>query len=112
MTFTPPSDMSVMVQSRGNPVGSWILARLLHTRRSLLRRFINMFDSWPQSNNASAAFQVLLTRNYWNLTSGTPRNLTILLTIFYRDCLAGRRQAELRRKCGVALEETLLQAWI
>jgi hypothetical protein len=35
--------MSVMVQSRGNvPVPNWIFAKLLHTRRSLLRRFANV----------------------------------------------------------------------
>jgi len=43
ITFTPPSDMSVIVQSRGSvPVPNWILAKLLHTRRSLLRRFANV----------------------------------------------------------------------
>jgi hypothetical protein len=43
ITFRPPSEMSVIVQSRGNePVASWILARLLHGRRSLLRLFANM----------------------------------------------------------------------
>src|ERR1700739_354695 len=43
MTFTPPSDTSVIVQSRGSePVPNWILAKLLHRRRSLFRRFINM----------------------------------------------------------------------
>jgi hypothetical protein len=43
ITFTPPSDMSVIVQSRGNePVPNWILASRLHRRRSLLRRLANM----------------------------------------------------------------------
>jgi hypothetical protein len=43
MTFTPPAEMSVMVQSRGSePVPNWILAKLRHTRRSLVRRFANM----------------------------------------------------------------------
>ena len=41
--FTPPSDISVIIQSRGNPpVPNWILAKFLHTRRSLLRRFANI----------------------------------------------------------------------
>src|SRR4029079_19660339 len=43
MIFTPPSDTSVIMQSRANPpVANWILAKLLHTRRSLLRRFANI----------------------------------------------------------------------
>jgi hypothetical protein len=43
ITFTPPFDTSVIVQSRGNePVPNWIFATLLHGRRSLLRRFINI----------------------------------------------------------------------
>src|ERR1700743_1696963 len=43
ITFTPPVETSVMVQSRGNvPVPNWILAKLRHTRRSLERRFTNM----------------------------------------------------------------------
>jgi hypothetical protein len=43
ITFTPPFDTSVIVQSRGNePFPNWIFATLLHGRRSLLRRFINM----------------------------------------------------------------------
>src|SRR6516164_4038779 len=42
-TFTPPSEMSVTMQSRGKPpVPNWILARLLQIRRSLLRRFANI----------------------------------------------------------------------
>jgi len=42
ITLTPPSDTSVMVQSRGNePVPNWILASRLHIRRSLLRRLAN-----------------------------------------------------------------------
>ena len=36
MIFTPPSDTSVIMQSRGNPpVANCIFAKLLHTRRSL-----------------------------------------------------------------------------
>jgi hypothetical protein len=36
ITFRPPSDMSVIVQSRGNePVPNWIFATLLQWRRSL-----------------------------------------------------------------------------
>src|SRR5690349_968613 len=43
MTFTPPSEMSVIVQSRGKePFPNWIFASLLHTRRSLLRRFASI----------------------------------------------------------------------
>src|SRR5258708_20698034 len=53
ITFTPPSDTSVIVQSRGKePVPNWILANRLHRRRSLLRRFTSMsilrlFDNGP-----------------------------------------------------------------
>ena len=40
MIFTPPSDMSVIMQSRGNPpVANCIFAKFLHARRSLERRF-------------------------------------------------------------------------
>ena len=43
MIFTPPSDMSEIMQSRGNPpVANCIFAKFLHARRSLLRRFANM----------------------------------------------------------------------
>lgn len=43
MTFTPPADTSVIMQSRGSePVPNWIFATRLHRRRSLLRRFANM----------------------------------------------------------------------
>ena len=43
ITFTPPADTSVIVQSRGNePAANRIFATLLHRRRSLLRRFSNM----------------------------------------------------------------------
>ena len=48
MTFTPPDEMSVMVQSRGNePVPNWIFAKLRHTRRSLWRRFANILILTP-----------------------------------------------------------------
>ena len=48
MTFRPPDEMSVMVQSRGNePVPNWILAKLRHTRRSLWRRFANILILTP-----------------------------------------------------------------
>ena len=48
MTFTPPDEMSVIVQSRGNePVPNWILAKLRHTRRSLWRRFANILILTP-----------------------------------------------------------------
>jgi hypothetical protein len=43
MIFTPPSDMSEIMQSRGKPpVANCIFAKLLHARRSLLRRFAYM----------------------------------------------------------------------
>jgi hypothetical protein len=43
ISFTPPSDTSVMVQSRGNELfPNWIFATRLHRRRSVLRRFANM----------------------------------------------------------------------
>jgi hypothetical protein len=43
ITFTPPADTSVTVQSRGNELfPNWIFATRLHGRRSLLRRFANM----------------------------------------------------------------------
>src|SRR4051794_15160948 len=43
MTFTPPAETSVIMQSRGSaPVPNWIFATRLHRRRSLLRRFASM----------------------------------------------------------------------
>ena len=47
--FAPPSEMSVIRQSRGSPpVPNWIFARLLQTRRSLLRRLAaNMSILYP-----------------------------------------------------------------
>jgi hypothetical protein len=47
--------MSVMVQSRGSkPAPNWILARLLQSRRSLLRRFTNMSILRLLFDNASS----------------------------------------------------------
>jgi hypothetical protein len=74
ITLTPPCDISVIVQSRGNPAPSWIFARLLHTCRSLLRRFANMLILRPCSIMIHLAFPSLLKKNYWNLPSATPRN--------------------------------------
>src|ERR1700692_2460495 len=43
ITFTPPSDTSVITQSRGSePVPNWIFATRLQRRRSLLRRLASM----------------------------------------------------------------------
>src|SRR5215212_3154145 len=43
ITFTPPSDISVIVQSRGSePVPNWIFANRLQRRRSLVRRFASI----------------------------------------------------------------------
>src|SRR6516225_9708550 len=54
-TFTPPSEISVIVQSRGSePAPHWILAILLHTRRSLLRR---------------SAYMSFVTHRYWFCSS-------------------------------------------
>jgi hypothetical protein len=40
MIFTPPSETSEIMQSLGSPpVANCIFAKLLHARRSLLRRF-------------------------------------------------------------------------
>ena len=59
MTFTPPTDMSVMVQSRGNElVPNWIFAKLLHKRRSLLRRFECMSIPGPTRPNIVLAFRL------------------------------------------------------
>jgi hypothetical protein len=55
ITFTPPSEMSVTVQSRGNePVPTWIFAKLLHTRRSLLRLFANTLIPFALLDNGSS----------------------------------------------------------
>jgi hypothetical protein len=49
-TFTPPSEMSVTMQSRGKPpVPNCIFARLLQIRRSLLRRFAANISILPRS---------------------------------------------------------------
>jgi hypothetical protein len=82
ITFTPPADTSVIMQSRGNePVPNWIFATLLHRRRSLLRRFTSMLI--PQLFNIGySAFPAVLKKNYWNLPSDTSRNVSIPLEVF------------------------------
>jgi hypothetical protein len=98
MTFTPPTDMSVMVQSRGKePVPNWIFAKLLHRRRSLLRRFANMSipGPTPVSILVLLALQPLLNKNYWNLPSRTSRIISILFDFSlprYPDISNGREQ--------------------
>jgi hypothetical protein len=78
ITFTPPADTSVIVQSRGNePVPNWILANRLHRRRSLLRRFTSMSIFAP-SIMVRPVFELLLKKNHWNLPSGTSRNVLVL----------------------------------
>jgi hypothetical protein len=78
MTFTPPLDTSVIVQSRGSePVPNWIFAKLLHRRRSLLRRFINMAIP-SRSDDGLSNTPAGLQRNYWNLPSGIVRNVSVL----------------------------------
>src|SRR5271156_3668769 len=41
------------------------------------------------------AFRQLLTKNYWNLTSGNSRNLIIPLILFYRVSPKGTKSADL-----------------
>src|SRR4029078_198453 len=76
-TLTPPSEMSVITQSRGKlPVPNCILARLLHKLRSLLRRFAaNMSISPPSIYFIGIASG--LHRNRWNRPSGIDRNQSI-----------------------------------
>jgi hypothetical protein len=85
ITFTPPSDMSVIVQSRGKPVPSWIFARLLHGRRSLLRRFASMSILSPVQKGLFG-LKSFLAKNYWSLPSGDACNLTILFELFLPTC--------------------------
>ena len=87
MTFTPPADTSVIVQSRGSePVPNWILAKLLHRRRSLLRRFINM-SIIRRSGHGCCATPTGVQRNYWDLPSENSRNLSVLFEFFLPSCL-------------------------
>jgi hypothetical protein len=54
ISFTPPSEMSVIMQSRGNePVPNLIRDTSLHGRRSLLRRLTNMVDPYLSGSDAS-----------------------------------------------------------
>src|SRR5258708_7398705 len=79
--------MSVIVQSRDKePVPNWIRARLLHIRRSLLRRFTNMSVLRPSSITVHPSLQPLLQKTYWNLLSGTDRNVILFSNAFYRVC--------------------------
>src|SRR5258708_39891781 len=76
--------MSVIVQSRDKePVPNWIRARLLHIRRSLLRRFTNMSVLRPSSITVHPSLQPLLQKTYWNLLSGTDRNVILFSNTFY-----------------------------
>jgi hypothetical protein len=98
MTFTPPSDTSVIVQSRGKePVPNWIFASLLHRRRSLLRRFTNMSILRPGSIVLHPPMQPVLRKNYWNLLSETGRNLSVPLKKFLAHFPAGSENAVKRR---------------
>jgi len=89
MTFTPPTDMSVMVQSRGSElVPNWIFAKLLQSRRSLLRRFSRfacMSIPGPTRPNIVLALRLFLTRNYSNFPSRTARILSTLV-VFLLPC--------------------------
>ena len=81
MTFTPPSDMSVIVQSRGKPVPNWILASRPAQTAFALRRFTSM--SIPSCLiMVHPAFLLVVEKNYWNLPSGTSRNVTIPFEVF------------------------------
>src|SRR3954466_5867525 len=54
IALTPPSEMSVIVQSRGKePVPNWIFANRLHRRRSLLRRLASISILRPLDADSS-----------------------------------------------------------
>src|SRR5207253_5941767 len=99
MIFTPPSDMSEIMQSRGNPpVANCIFAKLLHARRSLLRRFAYMsipdparFDS-PDGGSA-------LPKNCWNWPIAAARNVTVVFELRLPN-LALWLKAEVRERGG------------
>src|SRR5207237_10604102 len=99
MIFTPPSDMSEIMQSRGNPpVANCIFAKLLHARRSLLRRFAYMsipdparFDS-PDGGSA-------LPKNCWNWPIAAARNVTVVFELRLPN-RALRLKAEVRARAG------------
>jgi len=77
-TFTPPSEMSVTMQSRGKPpVPNWILARLLQIRRSLLRRFANI-SILPPSLPTHSNITEVLQNNPWDMLSANSRNLSFI----------------------------------
>src|SRR5215213_11619142 len=84
ITFTPPSDMSVIVQSRGNePVPNWILANRLQRRRSLVRRFasisiLRLARGWLTRHSPLATLQ----KNHWDLPIAISRNLSVVFEMF------------------------------
>src|SRR5260221_13427785 len=60
-----------------------MLARFLHIRRSLLRRFTNMSVLRPSSITVHPSLQPLLQKTYWNLLSGAACNLILFSNAFY-----------------------------
>ena len=73
MTFTPPADTSVIMQSRGSePVPNWIFATRLHRRRSLLRRLANMSILRVTLGKLHPAFPVSLYRRIIGIRLAQP----------------------------------------
>src|SRR5688572_3290307 len=76
MIFTPPSDTSEIMQSRGSPpVANCIFAKLLHARRSLLRRFAYISIPDPARCDSPDGAPAL-PKNCWNWPIATARNVT------------------------------------
>ncbi|WP_246173938.1 hypothetical protein [Bradyrhizobium paxllaeri] len=82
MIFTPPSDMSVIMQSRGNPpVANCIFAKFLHARRTLARRFAANMSTLALARCDSLEGGSALPKNCWNWPSAAARNVIDMFEI-------------------------------
>src|ERR1700756_2451735 len=77
-TFTPPSEMSVITQSRGKePVPTWIFARVLHRRRSALRRLAANISIFYPVHTVRSVGSLDLQWKRWNRPIEIDRNRRI-----------------------------------
>jgi hypothetical protein len=102
MIFTPPSDMSEIMQSRGKPpVANCIFAKLLHARRSLLRRFAYM--SIPGLVRCDPPVGApALPKNCWNWPIATARNVTVAFELRLPNRAPWLKAEVVERACGGA----------
>ena len=79
MIFTPPSDMSVIMQSRGKPpVANCIFAKLPARTTFAAASICQHVDPWPCSCDSPDGAPAL-PKNCWNWPIGTARNVAVVL---------------------------------